>query len=154
LRYPWSHLNLICGELRWFAVWFAVICGVLRWFAVFRQTLSHRHHRHRFITFRVSCRPREMYCSHARLCVCLYLSVRGCMPTLLYGPRCNLGEWYRMPLSCALLGGFAIGARVALLWQHYVNVCRLQSQRWSSRPNARYTHTHTTHAGEDSPRRR
>jgi len=24
-----------------------------------------------------------------------------------------------MPLSCALLGGFAIGARVALLWQHY-----------------------------------
>jgi len=26
-----------------------------------------------------------------------------------------------MPPSCALLGGFAIGARVALLWQHYVN---------------------------------
>jgi len=24
-----------------------------------------------------------------------------------------------MPFSCALLGGFAIGARVALLWQHY-----------------------------------
>jgi len=24
-----------------------------------------------------------------------------------------------MPPSCALLGGFAIGARVALLWQHY-----------------------------------
>jgi len=24
-----------------------------------------------------------------------------------------------MPTSCALLGGFAIGARVALLWQHY-----------------------------------
>jgi len=23
--------------------------------------------------------------------------------------------------SCALLGGFAIGARVALLWQHYGN---------------------------------
>jgi len=23
-----------------------------------------------------------------------------------------------MPSSCALLGGFAIGARVALLWQH------------------------------------
>jgi len=27
-----------------------------------------------------------------------------------------------MPPSCALLGGFAIGARVALLWQHKANV--------------------------------
>jgi len=27
-----------------------------------------------------------------------------------------------MTPSCALLGGFAIGARVALLWQHYGNV--------------------------------
>jgi len=26
-----------------------------------------------------------------------------------------------MPPSCALLDGFAIGARVALLWQHNVN---------------------------------
>ena len=26
-----------------------------------------------------------------------------------------------MPPSCALLGGFAIGARVTLLWQHYGN---------------------------------
>ena len=26
-----------------------------------------------------------------------------------------------MPPSCALLGGFAIGARVALLWQHNTN---------------------------------
>jgi len=26
-----------------------------------------------------------------------------------------------MPSSCALLGGFAIGARVALLWQHNAN---------------------------------
>jgi len=44
-----------------------------------------------FITFRVSRRPREMCCGHARLCVCL--SVRGRMPTLLHGPGCNLGEW-------------------------------------------------------------
>jgi len=29
-----------------------------------------------------------------------------------------------MPPSCALLGGFAIGARVALLWQHYGNAWR------------------------------
>jgi len=26
-----------------------------------------------------------------------------------------------MPPSCALLSGFAIGARVALLWQHNAN---------------------------------
>jgi len=26
-----------------------------------------------------------------------------------------------MPPICAVLGGFAIGARVALLWQHHVN---------------------------------
>jgi len=26
-----------------------------------------------------------------------------------------------MPPSCAMLGGFAIGARVALLWQHNAN---------------------------------
>jgi len=26
-----------------------------------------------------------------------------------------------MPPSCALLGGFAVGARDALLWQHYGN---------------------------------
>jgi len=26
-----------------------------------------------------------------------------------------------MPPSCALLGGFATGARVALLWQHDAN---------------------------------
>jgi len=31
-----------------------------------------------------------------RVCVCL--SVRGRMPTLLHRPRCNLGEWYGMPL--------------------------------------------------------
>ena len=42
------------------------------------------------ITFRVSRKRHEMYCGHARLCVCL--SVRGRMPTLLHGPGCNLGE--------------------------------------------------------------
>ena len=40
-----------------------------------------------------------------------------------------------IPPSCALLGRFAIGARVALLWQHYGNA-------WHS----------PTHAGEDTPR--
>jgi len=47
------------------------------------------------ITFRVSRRRREMYCGHARLCVCLCVSVsaRGRIPTLLHVPGCNLEEW-------------------------------------------------------------
>jgi len=53
-----------------------------------------------------------------------------------------------MPRSCALLGRFAIGARVALLWQHYGNV-------WQSPAVIRQAHRTphavplTTHAGED-----
>ena len=54
-----------------------------------------------------------------RASVCL--PVRGRTPTLLHGPGCNLGAWQRLPPSCALLGGFAIGARDALLWQHNAN---------------------------------
>ena len=67
------------------------------------------------ITFRLSRRRREMHCVHPRLRACL--SVCGRMPTLLHGPGCNLGEWWGMPPSCTLLGGFAIAAWVALLWQ-------------------------------------
>jgi len=45
-----------------------------------------------------------------------------------------------MPPSCALLGGFAIGARVALLWQHYGNA-------WQSPAVIRQAHrTHAAHA--------
>jgi len=58
-----------------------------------------------------------------------------------------------MPPSCALLGGFAIGAWVALLWQHYENA-------WQSPAVIRQAHRtlhavpRTTHFGEDSPRQR
>ena len=45
------------------------------------------------VTFCLSRRRRKMYCGHARLCVCLCVSVRGRMPTLLHGPGCNLGAW-------------------------------------------------------------
>jgi len=71
----------------------------------------------------VNRRRRKMYCGHARMCVCLSVcvSVRGGIPTLLHGPGCNLGEWWGMSPSCALLGGFAIGAWAALLWQHNTN---------------------------------
>ena len=61
------------------------------------------------IKFRVSRRRREMYCGHARLCVCLSAAVRQHYCT---DPDVT---------CCALLGGFAIGARVALLWQHNAN---------------------------------
>ena len=33
------------------------------------------------------------FTGHARLCVCVCLSVRGRMPILLHGRGCNLGEW-------------------------------------------------------------
>ena len=51
-----------------------------------------------------------------------------------------------MPPSCALLGGFAIGARDALLWQHYGNA-------WQSPAVIRQAqHTpHTTHARMHAP---
>jgi len=71
------------------------------------------------ITFRVSRRRREMYIGHARLC----LSVRGCMPTQSHYCTDSDVTWGngRGAPSCALLGGFAIGARVVLLWQRSAN---------------------------------
>ena len=66
------------------------------------------------ITFRVSRRRREMYIGHARLSV--RVSVRRRIPTVLHGRA-----WLGVPPSCALLGGFAIGAWVSLLWQHSPN---------------------------------
>jgi len=53
-----------------------------------------------------------------RVCVCV--SVCRCMPTLLHGSGGNLGMVARAP-SCGLLGGFAIGAWVSLLWQDSTN---------------------------------
>ena len=47
----------------------------------------------------------------SRLSVCL--SVPHCIPTLAHGPGCNLGEWYGVPSSYALLGGFSVGAWVS-----------------------------------------
>ena len=45
-----------------------------------------------------------------------------------------------MPPSCALLGGFAIGARIALLWQHYGNA-------WQNPAVIHQAHrSHTAHA--------
>jgi len=71
------------------------------------------------ITFRVSRRRREMYCGHARLCVSVCLSIAAC-PHYCTGPDVTWGVVGDAP-SCALLDGFAIGAWVALLWQHNAN---------------------------------
>jgi len=49
-----------------------------------------------------------------------------------------------MPPSCALLGGFAVGARDALLWQHYGNAW--QSPAVIRRRSARCMHYVRTHA--------
>jgi len=75
-----------------------------------------------------------MYIGHARLCVCLCICVtlRGRIPTLLHGPGCNLGQG-----RCALLGGFAIGARVSLLWQQperemSASACTRSAAHWIS----------------------
>ena len=101
-----------------------------------------------FITFRVSRRPREMYCGHARLCVCVCVCVSAAAsPHYCTDPDVTWG----MPPSCALLGRFAIGARVALLWQHYANALHSPAViRQAHRTHA--AHAHYTHAGEDSPR--
>jgi len=48
-----------------------------------------------------------------------------------------------MPPSCALLGGFAVGARDALLWQHYGNA-------WQSSAVIRQAQR-TTHARTHAP---
>ena len=55
-----------------------------------------------------------MYCGHARLSV----SVRGCTPTLLHGPGCNLGHGRGCPLVVQCWADLQFGAQVALLWQH------------------------------------
>jgi len=77
------------------------------------------------ITFRVSRRLREMCCGHARLCVCVCLYVCPCLSAAACLHYCTDPDvtWRsgRDAPSCALLGGFAIGTRVALLWQHNAN---------------------------------
>jgi len=73
------------------------------------------------ITFRVSRRRREMYIGQVRLCVCLSvcLSAAAC-PHYYTDPDVTWGM-VGAPRICALFGGFAIGARIALLWQHRAN---------------------------------
>ena len=63
------------------------------------------------ITFRLRRNQGEMYIG-LRDCLCVCLSLAAF-------PHCTdpdvTWEWYGVPPSCALLGGFATGARVSLL---------------------------------------
>jgi len=69
-----------------------------------------------FITFRVGHSRGEMYSGHGRLyvCVCLYV----CLSVAAFPHYCTHLDVTWVPSSCALLGGFAIGSQVPLLWQH------------------------------------
>jgi len=70
------------------------------------------------ITFCVSRRRRKMYCGHARLCVC----VSVCLSAAVRPHYCTVPDvTWGHGRGCALLGEFAIGARVALLWQRNAN---------------------------------
>jgi len=63
-----------------------------------------------------------MYSGHGRLCVYVCLSVPCRIPALLHRPGCKLhGGMVEVRPSCALLGGFPIGAWISLLWQHSTN---------------------------------
>ena len=72
-------------------------------------------------------RRRKMYCRHARLCVCpcvcVCLSVclsAAVRPHYCTDPDATWGRGRGCPLVVQL-GGFAIRARVVLLWQHNAN---------------------------------
>jgi len=92
------------------------------------QLMRHSNHSHRsvdveaVITFRVRRSRGEMYIGHGRLsvcvCVCVCLSLTA-FPRYCTDPDVGLTWWMvGVPSSCALLGGFVIGAQVSLLWQH------------------------------------
>jgi len=80
----------------------------VKWYSIVTFRVSHRHRR------------REMYIGHVRLCdvcVCLRVCPR---PHAHPTARSQMQLWGMVgdAASCALLGGFAMGERVALLWQH------------------------------------
>jgi len=62
-----------------------------------------------------------MHCGHAHLCVCLCVCLSVCLSAAVCPHYCTDPDvsWGvvldALPPSCALLGGFVIGARVALL---------------------------------------
>jgi len=88
-----GHKNIIAKLRERSAPYHHSLEGVSASVAVWHTTA---YHYLGLVTFCVSRRRRKMYCGHARLCVCL--SVRGRMPTLLHVPGCNLGSGRGCPL--------------------------------------------------------
>jgi len=111
------------------------------------------------VTFRVSRRRCEMYCGHARLYGCLSVclsaatcphyctapdvtweSGRGCPLVVQYWRIRGFAIMRYINLLLTLtLGGFSIGARVVLLWQHCGNT-------WQSPAVIRQDCTHAANA--------
>ena len=83
------------------------------------------------VTFCVRHSQGEMYIGHSRLCVCLSPTT---FPHYCTDTDVTWGEWWGMPSSCALLGGFAIDAKVSLLWQHSAECEMSASARAGSTP--------------------
>ena len=75
--------------------------------------------------------------SRASVCLSVWLSAAACLHYCT-DPDVTCRSGRGCPSSSALLGGFAIGARVALLWQHYGNA-------WQSPAVIRQAHR-TPHA--------
>jgi len=102
------------------------------------------------ITFCVSCRPREMYCGHARLCLSVCLSAATCLRYCT-----DPGVTWRSARGCPL---------VVHYWADLQSVhgCIAMATVWkcvaepSSNPSGRPHAARSTHAvcGEDSPHRR
>ena len=79
-----------------------------------------RHHNHFSSHIHYISREsrREMYTGHGRLCVCLCVCVCVCLSIAAFPYYCtdpDVSWGNRVPSSCALLGGFAVGAWVSLL---------------------------------------
>jgi len=92
----------------------------------------------------VSRRRREMY-GHARLCVCLCVCLSAAVcPHYCTDPGVTGGVVGDTP-SCAVLGGFAIDARAALLWQHNANA-KCQREHACTRSMPSYTMLTTRHS--------
>jgi len=71
-----------------------------------------------FVTFRVRHSQGKMYIGHGHLCVCLSVCLPSPHSHTTAHTWMELGGIVGVPSNCALLGGFAIGAWVSLLWQH------------------------------------
>jgi len=73
------------------------------------------------VTFCVRRSRGEMCSGHGRLCACLSVCLSVCLSALSAVPHYWTDPdiaWVTVYISCALLDGFAINARISLLWQH------------------------------------